>query len=120
MARIQKLLINCICSYYICTEITYTHISGFCILKKILQEVRLNYIWLSNNVTNINWLCKEVETRLQMQFTQKWNSYVYNSPKCINYRMFKADFKAEMYFIDLYPNFISRLQNSEQQIIAYR
>ena len=74
-------------------------------IEKILQEVELNYIWLSNNVTNINWLCKEVETRLQIQVTQKWNSDVYNSPKCINYRMFKAVFKTEMYFIDLQPKF---------------
>ena len=107
MARIQKLHRNCICSLYLHRNNIYS-CKWILYIEKILQEVGLNYKWLSNNVTNINWLCKEVETRLQMQFTQKCNSDVYNSPKCINYRMFKADFKAEMYFIDLQPKFYVR------------
>ena len=49
----------------------------------------LNYVWLSNNVPNINWLCREI----QLHSEQKWNSDVYNSLKCINYRTFKIDLK---------------------------
>ena len=66
-------------------------------IEKILQDVDLNYIWLSNVVTNINWLCMEVQNRLQMQYIQEWNSVVHNSPKCINYRTFKTEFKMEFY-----------------------
>ena len=62
-----------------------------CILyiEKTLQDVSLNYVWLSNTVPNINWLCREV----QLHSEQKWNSDVYNSLKCINYRTFKIDLK---------------------------
>ena len=41
------------------------------------------YIWLGNNDTNIIWLCRELQNRLQKQYIQNWNSDVYNSPKCI-------------------------------------
>ena len=61
-------------------------------IEKILQDVGLKYIWLSNNVTNINWPCIEVQNRLRMQYVQKWNSDIYNSPKCINYRILKTGF----------------------------
>ena len=37
-------------------------------IEFFLQDVGLNNIWLDHTVTNINWLCKEVQTRLQMQF----------------------------------------------------
>ena len=33
-------------------------------IEKILQDVGLDYIWLSNVVTNINWPCREVQNRL--------------------------------------------------------
>ena len=49
----------------------------------ILQDVGLNYIWITKTVPNINWLCREVKDRLEMQFVQKWNSDVQASPKCI-------------------------------------
>ena len=54
----------------------------------------LNYVWLSNNVPNINWLCREI----QLHSEQKWNSDVYNSLKCINYRTFKIDLKKKTEF----------------------
>ena len=34
-----KMHINWICSYYICTQIKYTHVSGFCILKKYNKKL---------------------------------------------------------------------------------
>ena len=72
-------------------------------IQKTLQDVGLNYIWISNNIENINWLCREVKSRLEMQFVQKWNSDVQASPKCINYRIFKTNFKIEPYITELQP-----------------
>ena len=43
-------------------------------IEKILQDVGLNYIRLSNIVTNINWLCKEVQNRLQMKYQVSQNT----------------------------------------------
>ena len=40
-----------------------------------------------------------------MQFIQKWNSDVYNSPKYINYRIFKTNFKPETYFTEFQLKF---------------
>ena len=72
-------------------------------IQKTLQDVGLNYIWISNNIENINWLCREVKSRLEMQFVQKWNSDVQTSPKCVNYRIFKTNFKIEPYITELQP-----------------
>ena len=68
-------------------------------IQNILQAVGLNYIWITKTVSNINCLCfsREVKGHLEMQFVQKWNSDVQASPKCINYRIFKTEFKIETY-----------------------
>ena len=72
-------------------------------IQKTLQDVGLNYIWISNNKENINWLCREAKSRLEMQCVQKWNSDVQASPKCVNYRIFKTNFKIEPYITELQP-----------------
>ena len=72
-------------------------------IQKILQDVGLKYIWITKTVPNINWLCREVKDRLEMQFVQKWNSDVLASPKCINYRIFKTEFEIEPYITELQP-----------------
>lgn len=74
-------------------------------IEKILQDVGLNYIWLNNDVTNVNWLCTEVQKRLQLQFIQNWHSNIQESPKCLNYRIFKTEFTTELYITKLQPNF---------------
>lgn len=74
-------------------------------IENILQSVGLNYIWLNNNVNNINWLCNEVKKRLQFQFIQKYNADIQESPKYINYRIFKKDFFIEKYMLELQPKF---------------
>ena len=58
----------------------------------------------NNNVENINWLRREVNSRLEMQFVQKWNSNVQASPKCTNYRIFKPNFKIKPYITELQPH----------------
>ena len=39
------------------------------------------------------------------QFKQGWDSEVFNSPKCINYRIFKTEFNFENYLNSLAPRF---------------
>ena len=72
--------------------------------RKILNSVGLTYEWPENSVNNADWLRKEVEKRLQFQFVKKWNSDVYSSSKCINYRIFKTEFALEKYIIECQPN----------------
>ena len=43
------------------------------------------------------WLKHTVKRILCDQYLQKWNSVKCNSSRCINYRMFKHDFKLENY-----------------------
>ena len=112
-------------SYKLYLLLLYLHKNNiyFCkwilFIEKILQDVGLNYIWLSNVVTNINWLCREVQNRLQMQYIQEWNSVVHNSPKCINYRTFKTEFKMEFYISELQPKFyipIARFRTTNHRL----
>ena len=54
-----------------------------------------------------------------MQYIQKWNSDVYSSPKCINYRIFKTDFKTEFYFTELQSKFyipIARFRTTNHRL----
>ena len=74
-------------------------------IEKILQDVGLNYIWMSNDVTHVNWLCAEIQKRLQLQFIQNWLSNIQESPKCLNYRIFKTEFTTELYITKLQPVF---------------
>lgn len=72
-------------------------------IQNILQSVGLHYVWIDNHVYNIKSLCNEVKNRLECQFIQVWNSDVYNSSKCINYRIFKTEFNLEKYITELSP-----------------
>jgi hypothetical protein len=46
-------------------------------------------------------LSKNVKLRLCDQFKQKWSTVVFNSPKCLNYRIFKYNHGLEKYLLDL-------------------
>lgn len=48
-----------------------------------------------------NWLKSIVKEILQNQFVQDWRSIVDNSPKCINYRIFKTNLNLEKYLLIL-------------------
>jgi hypothetical protein len=55
-------------------------------------------IWQTQTFKSIEWLKQSIKQTLLDQFLQDWNSSVHNSPKAINYRIFKTDFKFEEYF----------------------
>ena len=70
-------------------------------IQNILQEVGLNYIWLDNDVQNIDHLCNTINTRLQSQFVQNWNQKIFDTSKCLNYRIFKTIFTLEKYVTEM-------------------
>lgn len=47
---------------------------------------------------NTKWLIHSVKQNLRDQFIQNWNEIVQNSPKTLNYRLYKDDVKLEDYF----------------------
>ena len=65
-------------------------------VEKILQDVGLNYIWMNNDVTYVNWRYNEVQKRLQLQFIQNWHSNIQQSPKCLNYRIYETEFTTKL------------------------
>ena len=66
-------------------------------IKSVLDSVGLSYVWLEQKVVSISWLVNTVKLRLKDQYVQSWFSAIDNSPKCINYRLFKSEFKLEEY-----------------------
>lgn len=69
-------------------------------VKNILDDCGLSYIWQENSI-NIPWLKMKVRNILLDQFNQSWYSDVQNSPKSINYRLFKKSLAFEEYFLNL-------------------
>ena len=60
---------------------------------------------MNSDVINVNWLCTEVQKRLQLQLIQNWHSNIQGSQKCLNYRIFNTEFTTELYITKLQPNF---------------
>ena len=89
----QKYLASCIYKlmYYLYKKDIYKS-KWILKMENIIQEVGFNYVWLNNDVRNIDTFCKIVTTRLQCQFVQNWNEDVVNSSKYLNYRLFKTTF----------------------------
>lgn len=66
-------------------------------VKSILDNCGMSFVWDTQNVINNNWLHNSVKQKLVDQFMQSWVSRVQNSPKAINYRIFKERFEFENY-----------------------
>lgn len=57
-------------------------------VENTLNECGCSEYWLTQNVSKSVNLAKIVKQRLCDQFKQKWCATVYESPKCLNYRIF--------------------------------
>jgi hypothetical protein len=67
-------------------------------VKDLLNDTGLSYVWLNQGFAGeIESFKKIVKTRLHDQYIQTWSSEIYNSSKCINYRIFKHDLHMENY-----------------------
>ena len=72
-------------------------------IKNILDSCGLSNIWLYQTFRNDNWLKLKVKQTLLDQFTQEWRSKVQNSPKALNYRLYKDTLEFEPY-LDILPD----------------
>jgi len=70
-------------------------------VRNILNKCGLSYIWNDQWTPGIKWLTDKVKQILMDQYTQKWSAEIYESNKCINYRMFKDVFVFEKYLTEL-------------------
>ena len=73
-------------------------------LKTILNSIGCSEIWMSQSIPNFNSFKHIVKSKLSDQYLQVWNSNVYNSEKCLNYRIYKCDLKLENYLVSLPKN----------------
>ena len=70
-------------------------------IQSILNNCGLSYIWQSQDPVDVKWLGNVVKNRVCDQYLQTWSNNVYNSEKCINYRLFKTKFVLEDYLVKL-------------------
>ena len=73
-------------------------------IKQTLNELGLGSVWLSQgNDINGTWLKRIVSNTLRDQFKQDWHASIFDSKKCINYRMYKNEPCYENYLNILSP-----------------
>ena len=66
-------------------------------IKNILRTVGRNDLWIyQENITNKN-IHRQIKQTLIDQFKQTWVTTVFDSPKCLNYRIFKTVHTFEKY-----------------------
>jgi hypothetical protein len=72
-------------------------------VKQIFQETGMSYVWLAQNVNqmDVNYLANEVKLILTDQFKQTWRSSATNSTKGNYYCMFKHQLALEPYLLNL-------------------
>ena len=70
-------------------------------IQRVLDELGMSHLWLSQNVYSHSSFKNIVKRGLQDQFVQNWRSKIYESSSCLNYRVFKDSFELERYLIDI-------------------
>ena len=66
-------------------------------IQRVLDELGMSHLWLSQNVYSHSSFKNIVKRCLQDQFVQNWRSKIYESSSCLNYRVFKDCFELERY-----------------------
>ena len=87
--------------YKLCLQIINSDNANFIWFNKIrniLNECGMFNVWDTQTFINSNWLHSSVKLKLKDQYIQTWHSLIENSPKAINYRIFKETFEFEKYF----------------------
>ena len=88
--------------YRLCRQLNENHnmqFSWILFVKQIFNECGFSNIWETELFDNVDYLKCVIKQRLEDQFLQNWNSLVQNSPKAINYKTFKTEFKYEEYLL---------------------
>ena len=66
-------------------------------VKDTLNECGFANCWNEQSVLRNMSLAKNVKMFLHDKFVVDWKSQIFDSPKCINYRIYKSDFGFEKY-----------------------
>ena len=86
--------------YRLCRQLNENHnmqFSWILFVKQIFNECGFPNIWETELFDNVDYLKCVIKQRLEDRFLQNWNSLVQNSPKAINYKTIKTEFKYEEY-----------------------
>ena len=75
-------------------------------VKGIINEYGLAYIWNTQTFQNTEWFKLNIKQTPRDQFIQLWLSLIQNSPKALNYRIFKEQFETENHLHTLDDNFL--------------
>jgi hypothetical protein len=67
-------------------------------VKKSLQELGFAEYWINQSVLSPSYFKNIVKSRIKDRYVQMWHEQVFNSSKCITYRIFKSSFELEPYF----------------------
>ena len=73
-------------------------------IKSILDNIGCTEYWIMQSIPNLNYFKSKVKSSLYDQYLQNWSSNVYNSSKCLNYRIYKIELKLENYLLCLPKN----------------
>ena len=82
-------------------------------VKHILCNCGFNYIWESQNEL---WLEHSIKQNLTDQYLQTWLSSVNDSPKALNYRIYKDN----LVFENILKYFIKMIKINLEQTISYQ
>ena len=83
----------------------FFHSKWLTCVKNILTECGCNQLWLQQSNVPCS-ISKTIKAKLNDMFCGEWKDLVFNSSKCLNYRIFKQELKLEPYF-DILPDDLS-------------
>ena len=61
----------------------------------------LSYVWINQNVENLNYFKLMVKTCLKDQYLQHWHQKLHESSKCVFYKCIKTNIAMEPYLLSL-------------------
>ena len=80
-------------------------------IERILNSCNMNHIWLNPRSCKLDWLKKEISTKLVNVYKQDWQNDVNERSSCNLYKTFKTDISLEKYL--LLPDCADRINISK-------
>jgi hypothetical protein len=100
--KLSVVLYKVILELYQTGNVTFKWLNN---VKTILDNSGLSNIWDTQTFPSLAWLKNHMKQISKDQFVQDWHSQIFDSGKCLNYRVFKTEFKCEPYILSLPDNF---------------
>ena len=79
----------------------FFHSKWISCIQNTLNNCGFSEYWISQGVPKNVALSSMVKQRLCDQYNQTWYERVFNTARCLNYRIFKCSHKFEEYLVDL-------------------